>query len=172
MNRQKLLFLDRDGTIIIDKHYLHDPNEIELIPNVIQALTLFQKDNYLLYIITNQSGIGRGYFTEKDMHAVHERLDEIFKENGIKIEEYLFCPHAPDENCECRKPKPTLIDQVLKNHDYDASNSYMLGDKTVDREAGINAGINGVMIKRDSKTEREGEFLDLLEFYQSLHRNK
>lgn len=163
---QKLLFLDRDGTIIVDKNYMHDPNEIEFLPGVIQALQSFISDGYKIYVITNQSGIGRGYFKEEDMHKVHHKMDELLDKDDIKIEEYLFCPHAPEDNCDCRKPSPKLINQVLEKYQYESNLCYMVGDKKSDVDAGLNAGIKGILLKENPQSENE--FIGLLDFYQSL----
>lgn len=162
---QKLLFLDRDGTIIVDKNYMHDPNEIEFLNGAIDALQSFISDGFKLYVITNQSGIGRGFFQEEDMHAVHQKMNELLAKEQIKIEDYLFCPHAPEDNCDCRKPSPKLINEVLnKYQNVDLLNSYMIGDKVSDVEAGENAGIKGILL-----TERgENSFKSLWDFYLSL----
>lgn len=163
---QKLLFLDRDGTIIVDKHYMHDPKEIEFLPHALKALKLFMEQDYKLYVVTNQSGIGRGMFQEAQMHEVHKKMDELMLSEGIKIEEYLFCPHSPDDNCDCRKPSPKLLNQVLNKYQYDPQNSYMIGDKISDVKAGTNAQIKGVLLK--SSPEADHEFTDLMSFYNSL----
>tara|TARA_B100001971_G_C18268012_1_gene596279 strand:- start:35101 stop:35625 length:525 start_codon:yes stop_codon:yes gene_type:complete len=169
---QKLLFLDRDGTLIYDKHYMHDPKLVEFVPNCLLALKKFKERGYLFYVITNQSGIGRGFFNEEQMHSVHHKMDELFAKEGIKIEQYLHCPHAPEDNCDCRKPSPKLINLVLKDLNYDPKFSFMIGDKQSDVDAGLNAGIQGVLVKKDANSERPGEFLDLLEMYQSIYNKE
>ena len=137
---KKALFLDRDGTLIIDAEYLSDPNKVELIPDTAVPLRELSKKGYLLIIITNQSGIARGMFTEDDMHTVNRKLCELFRAEDVEFDDILFCPHAPEDNCECRKPSPKLIKDAAEKFDIDLAKSAMIGDKISDAECGIAAG--------------------------------
>ena len=134
------IFLDRDGTIIVDKGYLSDPKGIELIQGILPILRKLQDAGFLLVMVSNQSGIGRGYFTEKDYVKVQEHLDELLESNGIKFAGYYHCPHSPDDNCMCRKPKVKMALEAAKELDISLSESYMVGDKESDIEFGYNFG--------------------------------
>lgn len=161
---KKAVFFDRDGTIIEDKHYLRDPNQVEYLPDAFEALKLVQDKGYLLFLVTNQSGIGRGYFAQKDMEQVHQAIISVLAKNGIIIEDIAFCPHAPEDGCECRKPKPKMIKDLMRKHG--VKSGYMIGDKDIDAEAGIAAGIRGVHL-----TMGESEYPNvktLMEFAKSL----
>ena len=136
----KAVFLDRDGTVIVDKGYLADPSQVVVPPGVVEALCELRKSGYMLIIISNQSGIGRGIFDENDMQRINERMQEIFHEHGVEFDDIFFCPHAPEDNCECRKPSPELLLDAMKKYDIDPSSSVMIGDKLSDAEAGIAAG--------------------------------
>ena len=138
MNRA--IFLDRDDTVIVDKGYLRDPEGIEFMPGVLPALRSFCSAGFLLIMVSNQSGIGRGYFSENEYNAVQARFDELLKANGITFAGYFNCPHSPDDACECRKPKPLLAFRAADEYSIDLSESYMIGDKDSDIEFGTNFG--------------------------------
>lgn len=163
---EKAIFLDRDGTIIIDKHYLKDPGEIEFLPGAIDALKELQTNNFKLYIITNQSGIGRGYFTIDEMHAVHRELEKQLEKEEITLSGIAYCPHSPDDHCDCRKPSPKLINQFIISDEIDPSQSYMIGDKKSDVDAGINAKMQGILLTENPS--KENEFKTLLDFVKNL----
>jgi len=141
MNRA--IFLDRDGTVIADKGYLGDTDGIEFLPGVLSALRAIQDAGFLLIMVSNQSGIGRGYFTENDYDAVQKRLDELLKSNGVKFTEYYHCPHLPEDNCVCRKPEPYFALKASAEFGISLQNSYMVGDKQSDIEFGKNFGAKG-----------------------------
>ena len=141
MNRA--IFLDRDDTMIIDKGYLSDPDALEFIPGVLPALHKLQSSGFLLIMVSNQSGIARGYFNDSDYNAVQARLDELLKSNGIIFTAYYHCPHSPDDNCKCRKPKPFFALKAANEFGIDLSESYMVGDKDSDIEFGKNFGAKG-----------------------------
>ncbi|MCO4753897.1 MAG: HAD family hydrolase [Bacteriovoracaceae bacterium] len=160
----KAIFLDRDGTIIIDKHYLHDPDQVEYFNDTFEAMKLMDQKGYQLFMVTNQSGIGRGMFKVEDMHKVHEKMINDLNKEGVVIKDVAFCPHSPDDNCECRKPSAQMIKELMSKHKI--SEGYMIGDKVIDAQAGINAGIQGVHLTQ-SKSEYES-YSTLLEFAKSL----
>ena len=136
----KAVFLDRDGTIIEDAGYLADPDGVRLLPGAGEALRELRGAGYLLVVVTNQSGIGRGFFSVDDMRRVNNRVEELFARQGVFFEDLLICPHAPEENCDCRKPSPKLLLDAAARHDIDLSRSVMVGDKISDVEAGAAAG--------------------------------
>ena len=137
----KAIFLDRDGTVIVDKGYLSDPEGIEFIPGVLDALRAFQRAGYLLVMASNQSGIGRGFFSEEAYRQVESRLDTLLRANGIEFAGHYFCPHAPGDGCECRKPKPLMAFRAAEALDIDLTQSYMAGDKDSDIAFGANFGV-------------------------------
>lgn len=137
---EKAVFLDRDNTIIFDAPYMADPEKIKIMPGVVEALCQFREHGFMLIVVTNQSGVGRGIFTEDEMHQVHDRMKLLFGEKGIVFDDIFYCPHAPEESCECRKPLPGMILVAAAEHEVDLSQSIMIGDKPADVEAGIAAG--------------------------------
>ena len=139
-DKNRAVFLDRDGTLIFDEDYLADPDKVTLMPRAVEAVSKFKKAGYLLIMITNQSGIGRGIFSEEDMDNVNARVTELFRESGIEFDAIFFCPHAPEDNCECRKPSPKLLIEAAEKFNIDLSSSVMIGDKKSDAECGIAAG--------------------------------
>ncbi len=142
----KAIFLDRDGTLIYEKPgvYLSDPNQLRLYKSTKPALALLSESGFKLFIVSNQSGIGRGYFTEKEVNAVHARLKTLLK--PARIEEIVFCPHAPDEHCACRKPLPKMGLDLIKKYHIDTARSYMIGDKKADVEFGQALGCKTVLV--------------------------
>jgi histidinol-phosphate phosphatase family protein len=167
----KAIFLDRDGTIIWDKNYLASPSDIEYYPDTLSALKLMIQKGYKLYIITNQSGVGRGYFTLKTVEEIHRVIDQDLVSHGLPaFSGWGICPHAPDENCSCRKPSPKLILEFMKKDKIDPKNSWMVGDKLIDAECGIKASIRGALVRESSlsQTTEYPFFKTLLEFAQSL----
>ncbi len=142
----KAIFFDRDDTLIQDKGYMHDPTDLIFFPESISTLRELQEKGFLLFIVTNQSGIGRGYFQEADMHKFNQHMLAELKTAGIEIKDIVFCPHAPENNCECRKPSPKLINDLCEKYDIDKNLSYMVGDKESDIKAGENAGLTSIKI--------------------------
>ena len=138
MNRA--IFLDRDNTIIEDMGYLSNPDGICILPSVLSTLNILQHHRFLLIMVSNQSGIGRGYLTEHEYEVVQACLMTIMKENGITFTGFYHCPHHPDDHCECRKPKPFLAFKAAKEHNIDLTESFMVGDKDSDIEFGRNFG--------------------------------
>ncbi len=128
----KNLLLDRDGTVIKEKHYLSDPDEVELLPGVAQALAAVVVRGVRVFIVSNQSGIGRGYFKESACKAVNEKLRLLLAEHGVDIIDNVYCVHRPDADCLCRKPKTGLWDRLVCDHNLDPDESIMVGDKMSD----------------------------------------
>ncbi|GMU85415.1 MAG: hypothetical protein AMXMBFR48_06570 [Ignavibacteriales bacterium] len=158
MNRA--LFLDRDGTINIDYGYINDPGKIELVPGCAEGLKYLQeKYGFLLLVVSNQSGIARGYLTQAELDAVNHKVDTLLKEKGVKITHFYYCPHHPDhadkQQCGCRKPAPGMIIKGLKDYQIDPAASYVIGDKLTDAEAGYNAGITTILLSHGDFSDPE-----------------
>lgn len=145
---KRAVFLDRDGTLIVEKNYLSDPAQVELLPGVPEALQQLQEAGFLLFIVTNQSGIGRGYYTVEDMHRVHERLCAELGRHGVRIEKIYFAPEAPEAPSRGRKPSPQFLFDARDEFDLDLAASYMIGDKWLDLECGWNAGVKQSFLVR------------------------
>ena len=141
---QKAVFLDRDGTLIEEVDFLSRVEDMRLFASTAAALTRLHLAGYKLFVVTNQSGIARGYFGEADVQAIHDRLQADL---GGLISGFQFCPHMPDAGCRCRKPNVGMIDSSLKGSTVDASNSWMIGDKLLDIETGFNAGLRTALVR-------------------------
>lgn len=145
---QKAIFLDRDGVINKEKEYLYKIEEFEFIDGVFETLKLLQSNNYLLFIITNQSGIARDYYTKEDFDILNSWMLKEFEKNKIKISQVEFCPHIDKDNCNCRKPKTGMIDNILKNFEIDLKNSWLIGDKDSDIKCARKSNIkNTIQVK-------------------------
>lgn len=147
---KRAVFFDRDATLIEDKHYMHKVEDIVYYDDSFTALERLQSKNYKLFIVTNQSGIGRGMFSEDQMHEVHKQIVADYKDQDIIIEDIAFCPHSPEQKCVCRKPSPKMILDLAKRHDIDLSKSFMIGDKISDAKAGENSGATGLLLNIQS----------------------
>ena len=144
----KVIFIDRDGVINVEKEYLYKIEDFEFIEGVFESLHYLQSLGYKLVIITNQSGIGRGYYTREQYDMLTIWIKKQFLDQNIKIVEIFCCPHSPTEGCDCRKPKIGMIQQASKLIDIDYKNSWIIGDKSSDIETGLNANIsNTIQVK-------------------------
>ena len=139
---KKAIFLDRDGIVNIDYGYVHSVDKFVFNDGIFDLIKLFIKKNYLIYIITNQSGIGRGYYTLEDFLNLTEFMLEEFAKNSINIERVEYCPHSPESNCNCRKPETGMIDNILKDYNIDLNQSWLFGDKQSDINLAKNSKIN------------------------------
>ncbi len=159
-NTVKAVFFDRDGTLIHEKPgvYLSDPAKVVLYTPVPAALKKLQRAGFLFFIVSNQSGIGRGYFTEKEVNAVHARLQELLP---VPIQEIVFCPHAPNENCACRKPGTLLGEQLIKKYHIDPARSFMVGDKKADVLFGRALGMKSVLVTTANGKKHLQKYPDL-----------
>jgi D-glycero-D-manno-heptose 1,7-bisphosphate phosphatase len=136
----KALFLDRDGIINEDTKYLHKAEDVVFIDGIFELCSIAQQKGYILIVVTNQAGIARGYFTEEAVHTLHEWMKKQFVEKGILISDFYYCPYHPSgiiehykKDSDCRKPKPGLFIQAIKDHNIDINQSLMVGDKQSDR---------------------------------------
>ncbi|WP_320172794.1 D-glycero-beta-D-manno-heptose 1,7-bisphosphate 7-phosphatase [Maridesulfovibrio sp.] len=151
----KYILLDRDGTIIEDKHYLCDPDEVELCFNASEGLKAMQDAGFGLIVVTNQSGIGRGYYAESDMKAVNDRMAKLLAVHGIKINAVYFCPHAPDQECDCRKPAPGMFDQAIADFGMNPEECFVIGDKICDVELGMARNAKSILVRTGKGLKEE-----------------
>ena len=133
-------FLDRDGTIIADKDYLGDPAGVVLLPGAAEGLRLLQSSGYKLLVVTNQSGVARGYYSLDDMNACNERMSALLEAEDVRLDGVYACPHGPEAGCACRKPQPGLPLQAAAEHGVSLPHSVTIGDKPRDVQAGQAAG--------------------------------
>ena len=146
----KTIFLDRDGVINKEINYLHKIDDFEFIDGIFDACLYFKSLGYKIIIITNQSGISRGYYTESDYQKVTQWMLNQFKYKNINILDIFHCPHGPDSNCGCRKPKPGMFLKAKDKHNTDMEKSWMIGDKEIDIIAANSAGIDNTILIRSS----------------------
>ena len=143
----RAVFLDRDGTILVEgTNYVGKVEHVVLIPQAPQALKRLQDAGYKLFVITNQSGVGRGYFTREAVDSIHAHLDEQFARAGVRFDRYYICPHHPEDNCDCRKPKPKFLLDAAREFGLDLSRCFMVGDRAGDVQAGANAGVKSILV--------------------------
>jgi len=157
----KVVFLDRDGVINIDYGYVHKKSDFIFNDEIFSTLRYLKSRGFVFIIITNQSGIGRGYFSENDFKDLNIWMIDIFSSNGIDILETFFCPHSPAESCDCRKPNPGLIEKAIKKYSIDRDKSWMIGDSERDIEAAHNANIDNTILlgnKLSSKEKTKAKF--------------
>ena len=147
------IFLDRDGVLNLDAGYVFQEDKLEIIESAISAMKSLSQSGYLLVVVTNQSGIARGYYEEEDVIRLHKIMDQRFMKNGVKITDWYFCPHHPEgikpqykKTCDCRKPANGMLRQATLDHNIDLPNSYMVGDKKSDIEAGLSMGVKTIQI--------------------------
>lgn len=152
--KNKAVFLDRDGVINKDYGYVHQVEKFEIYPQVFPALKKLQEAGFKLFVVTNQSGIAVGYYTEEDFHNVNNHMLSVFKKEGIKIEKVYYCPHHPEgvvpeltKKCECRKPESGMIKQAIKEFNIDPKQSFLIGDKETDIQAAHKEGIKAILVK-------------------------
>ena len=135
--------------------------DIEYFPDTMKALQILQNLGYELFVVTNQSGVGRGYFSLESVYVIHRQLQNDMRLHKLQpFKDFAICPHAPDDNCHCRKPSGQMIQELISKHHVDPKHSYMVGDKLIDAESGINAGIGGVLVRNSQESD--------LPFYKTL----
>ena len=185
-NRQRAIFLDRDGTMNVSKGFISNADELELIPGTIEAIKAINKSGALAIVITNQPVIARGECSFEELHNIHNKLKTLLGEKGAFVDDIFYCPHHPDKgfegevpelkfDCECRKPKTGMIDEAVKKYNIDLSKSYMVGDSTMDLELARNAGVKSVLVDtgfagNDGKYDRicDIEAKDLLDAIEKI----
>jgi len=185
-NRQRAIFLDRDGTMNVSKGFISNADDLELIPGTIETIKAINKSGALAIVITNQPVIARGECSFEELHNIHNKLKTLLGEKGAFVDDIFYCPHHPDKgfegeipelkfDCECRKPKTGMIDEAVKKYNIDLSKSYMVGDSTMDLELARNAGVKSVLVDtgfagNDGKYDRscDIEAKDLLDAVEKI----
>ena len=155
MRDRRAVILDRDGTVIVERHYLADPDQVALIPGVAGALRQLRQMGLRLVILTNQSGIGRGLFTEQRVEAIHQRMRALLAEEDVQLDGIFYCPHTPEDACACRKPAPGLIEQAARQLGFEPHESIVIGDKACDIELGRRVGAMTVLVRTGYGAEHE-----------------
>lgn len=157
---KKAIFLDKDGTLVYDIPYNVDPSRVRFNDGAIAALRKFKQHDYLLIVVSNQSGVAHGYFSEQTLRALGTHINETLGRRGLKLDDFRYCPHHPagkiaaySMDCTCRKPKPGLILESAQKFDIDLSHSWMIGDILNDVEAGNRAGCRTILINNGNETE-------------------
>lgn len=174
----RALFLDRDGTLIRDKHYLKDPADVELIPGVKEAIHLARDWGFMLFLVTNQSGIARGYYTMEEVKACNRRMFELLDLPESAISGICIAPEGPDADPHYRKPSPLYLLEQIEKHFLDPYNCWMVGDRLTDLQCGVAAGVWSIYVHtgkpKDAQTEQYileediRQFPSVLEFLHSL----
>lgn len=180
---KKAIILDRDGTINVEKDYLHKIEDFEFETGVVEGLKILSNLGYIFIVVTNQSGIARGYYTEEDLQILNDYIGKCLEKEGIKIEKFYYCPHHLEKgigkykvDCECRKPKPGMLEEAIKEFNIDRDKSFMIGDNISDIEAGINAKVTPILVETGHGLEHREKidnmglkrYKNVLEFAKSL----
>jgi D-glycero-D-manno-heptose 1,7-bisphosphate phosphatase len=154
MNRSDIaVFLDRDGTVNVEKEYISSPDQLQLIPRSATAIRELNNLGTRVFVITNQSGVARGYFSEEDVARIHDALRELLKSEDAYVDDFLYCPHLPgsadqryDKECDCRKPKPGMLHRAERKYSVDLSRSFVIGDRCIDVATGKAVAAGTVMV--------------------------
>jgi D-glycero-D-manno-heptose 1,7-bisphosphate phosphatase len=158
----KVVILDRDGTMVIDRGYLSDPAGLEFEPGAAEGMKWLYSRGYRLVVVTNQSGVGRGFFTLERLEAMNKRLNVMVEEAGAKLEGIYYCPHAPNDGCACRKPALGLMIRAASELGFDPKSAIMIGDKDLDIEFGRRAGATTILIAADTSAAHVRTAPDLI----------
>lgn len=143
---KRAVFFDRDGTLIEEKGYLKDPEEMEIIPGALEAVRLIKRLGFLAIVITNQSGVARGYISEKNLEDINSQLLKVFNQKGAQLDDIFVCPHGPKDDCMCRKPRPGLLVRAAMKYGINLKMSYMIGDRDSDVGAITSVGGKGILV--------------------------
>lgn len=146
MRPRPFVVLDRDGTVIVERHYLSAPEQVELIPGAASGLRQLREMGLSLLLVTNQSALGRGVFDQSRLDAIHARLRELLRAEGVYLDGIYVCPHKPEDDCLCRKPKTGLLDLAAQELPFDGPSSFVIGDKPCDIELGQRVGATTILV--------------------------
>ncbi|RBQ29858.1 D-glycero-beta-D-manno-heptose 1,7-bisphosphate 7-phosphatase [Aliarcobacter vitoriensis] len=167
--QKKIVYLDRDGVINKDFGYVYEIEKFEFIDGVFEACKHFINLGYEIIIVTNQSGIGRDYYSKEDFIKLTQYMENEFRKNHIDILKVYFCPHSPEQNCECRKPNIGMILQSLNDFDIDLNNSWLVGDKISDIECGKNAKIKNRILISSKEDKNSEDFLVAKSLFETIN---
>ncbi|MCI4333227.1 MAG: HAD family hydrolase, partial [Thermoplasmata archaeon] len=143
---RRAVFVDRDGTLNPDLHYLSDPARVEVFRGVGEGIRLLQSHGYLVVCVTNQSGIERGFYTDADVRAIHDRIGTLLVPHGASVDRFYYCPHAPETHCRCRKPGTELFERASRELGIEFGGSAIVGDRSLDMEAGERLGLQTALV--------------------------
>ena len=153
--KNKAVFLDRDGVLNKDRSdYVKNIHELEILPNVGKNIKLINDQGFLVIVITNQSAIGRKLTSTNEVELIHDSLQKYLKKWNAKIDAFYYCPHHPKDNCDCRKPKSSLLIQAANDFNIDLKNSWMIGDHDRDIQSGLNVGCNSIKVTPENPFEK------------------
>lgn len=138
--------LDRDGTLIYERHYLADPDQVELLPGVVDGLRLLRNMGLGLVVLTNQSGLARGLFDLATLEKIHARMEQLLMDEGLELDGIYYCPHLPEQGCSCRKPAVGMVERATKALNFNSAESFMVGDKDIDIRLGKNVGAKTILV--------------------------
>jgi histidinol-phosphate phosphatase family protein len=175
--KNRAVFLDRDGTIAPDVNYCRRPEDFNLFPDAGESVKLLNNHGFKVVVITNQSGIARCYFTAQTLARIHQKMIDELGRSAAKLDAIYYCPHHPDEGCECRKPKTALFQQAAREMDIEFGLSYVVGDSSIDIEAGKTLGCKTILVTTGPKQEINGTILSdytansLIEAAQWISKN-
>lgn len=157
----RAVFFDRDGVINQEIGYLDSPAKVKIIPGVEKAIKFLNENNFKVVVITNQSGIARGYFSENTLNEINDFIESELAKEHAKIDAIYYCPHHPDDNCQCRKPKIGMIKKAEIELDIDLARSYLIGDKITDIETGVKAKLKNILLLTGYGKEEKEKLKDL-----------
>jgi D-glycero-D-manno-heptose 1,7-bisphosphate phosphatase len=144
---KRFVLLDRDGTINVERHYLSDPDQIELLPNAAEGLAELKRLGMGLAVLTNQSGVARGLFDEARLEEIHGRLRQLLRSSGVELDTIVSCTHHPDAGCRCRKPLPGLVEAASREYGFAPAESFVIGDKPCDVDLGRGVGATTLLVR-------------------------
>lgn len=171
---RRAVFLDRDGTINVEKEYLHRIADFEFVPGAADAVRLLNEAGFFVVVVTNQSGVARGYYSEEDVENLHRHIASELKKSAARVDAWLYCPHHPDGRgsyslpCICRKPLPGMLQEAARRYDIDLNTSIMIGDKSADISAGQAAGCRTILVRTGYGADEEHLVSDATRVFDDL----
>lgn len=154
----KVVALDRDGTIIVERHYLSSPEQVQLLPGAAEGLKRMRRAGFLTVVVTNQSAVGRGIIDEARLGEIHQRMRELLAEHDVKLDAIYHCPHLPGDACHCRKPLTGMMDRAAREFEFDPREAFMIGDKECDIEMGRRAGARTILVRTGYGVDAGADF--------------